>query len=102
VATIEQLEAEVRRAEAKLNEHVLDDANKHGQMLGALGRIETTVAHIARQNEKLEDAADNTGSHQIISAEDKLRFWRDLFVKIGISVASIVLAAIVTYVMTRK
>lgn len=102
MATLEQLEAALRHQEGKLNEHILDDANKHGLMLGALGRIETTVGHIAKQNEKLEDKAENTGSHTIQTAEDKLKFWRDLFGKIGIAIASILFSAIVTYVITHR
>lgn len=83
MATLESLEA-------KLNEHILEDAEKHGETLAALGRIETGMKYIVRDYDKLADEAakteqrvetdaEKTGTHRVKTAEEQLNFWRQVF-----------------------
>ena len=95
MTTLEQLEA-------TLNAHILEDATKHGQMLGALGRIETHLSYLVKEQERLQDNADNTGSHHVAHIEKRAEFWPKL---IGGIVASLVVAAIsglVVYLLTHR
>ena len=95
MATVEQLEA-------ALNAHILDDAGKHGQMLGALGRIETHLVYMRQEQERMQDAAENTGSHHVAGIEKRAEFWPKL---IGGIVAALVVAGLtglVTFLLTHR
>ena len=101
MVTNEELDRKIGDLRRELGDHMLEDAERHGQIIAALAEMKGDVKYLRKTTESQEEKIENTGSHNVAQLQKKADFWPNLIIGAIVTLSVSAITGLVVYFVTH-